>query len=74
MLIDMIEEKKTRAFHWGKKANKAFNIFKEFFITTPILRMFDPLLRTRLETNISGFAIKTIISQLFYDPIHRRDD
>jgi hypothetical protein len=70
----MIGEKKTGAFYWGKEADKAFNMLKEFFIIIPILRMFDLLFRTRLETDASRFVIKTIISQLFYDLIHGRDD
>jgi hypothetical protein len=49
-------------------------MFKELFITAFILRMFDFLLRTRLETDVSGFVIKVIISQLFYDLIYERDD
>jgi hypothetical protein len=74
MLVSMVKGKKTRAFHWGKEVDKAFNIFKEFFTTALILRMFNFLLRTRLETDASGFAIKVIISQLFHDLIHGRDD
>jgi RNase H-like domain found in reverse transcriptase len=49
-------------------------MFKKLFIIAFILRMFDPLFRTRLETDISGFTIRTIISQLFHDLIYRRDD
>jgi hypothetical protein len=49
-------------------------MLKELFIIIPILRMFDPLLRTRLEINISRFAIRIIISQLFHDLIYGRDD
>jgi hypothetical protein len=74
MLIGMIGEKKTGTFHWDKEADKAFNMLKKLFITVPILRMFDFLFRTRLETDVSGFAIKTVISQLFYDLIYGRDD
>jgi hypothetical protein len=74
MLIGMIRGKKTGAFYWGKEADKAFNMLKEFFITVLILRMFDPLFRMRLETDVSGYALKTIISQLFHDLIYRRDD
>jgi RNase H-like domain found in reverse transcriptase len=70
----MVEKKKTGAFYWDKEVNKAFNMFKKFFITTFILRMFDPLFRTRLETDVSGFVIRAIISQLFYDSIYGRDD
>jgi hypothetical protein len=74
MLIGMIKKQKTGAFYWGKKANKVFNMLKELFITALILRMFDLLFRTKLKTNVSGFALKTIISQFFHDPIYRRDD
>jgi hypothetical protein len=49
-------------------------MFKKLFTTIFILRIFDPLLRTRLKTNVLGFAIRAIISQLFYDPIYRRDN
>jgi hypothetical protein len=62
MLISMVKKKKTRTFHWDEEANKAFNIFKELFIITLILRMFDSLFRTRLETNASRYALKIIIS------------
>jgi hypothetical protein len=70
----MIGGKKTKAFHWDEEANKAFNMLKELFTIAFILRMFDPLLRTRLETDVLGFAIETVISQLFHDPIHGRDN
>ena len=70
----MVRGKKTGAFYWDKKANKAFNMFKELFTITLILRMFDPLLRIRLETDILKFAIRIIISQFFYDLIYRRDN
>jgi hypothetical protein len=49
-------------------------MLKELFITIPILRIFDPLLRTRLETDILKFALRAVISQLFHDPIHGRAD
>jgi hypothetical protein len=49
-------------------------MLKKFFIIIFILRMFDSLFRIKLETNVSGFAIKAVISQLFHDLIHGRDD
>jgi RNase H-like domain found in reverse transcriptase len=70
----MIREKKSETFHWTEKADKTFNVLKKLFTTTPILRMFDPLLRTRLETDVSGFTIRAVISQLFHDPIYKRND
>jgi RNase H-like domain found in reverse transcriptase len=74
MLISIIRKKKTGTFHWDKEINKTFNMLKELFTTALILRMFDFLLRTRLKTDVSGFAIRTIISQFFHDPIYGRDD
>jgi hypothetical protein len=74
MLINMIGKKKTGAFYWGEEVDKAFNMLKEFFIITFILRIFDSLFRTRLETNVLRFALKAVISQLFHDLIHGRDD
>jgi hypothetical protein len=70
----MVREKKTGTFYWDKKIDKAFNMFKKLFIITFILRMFDLLFRTRLKTDALKFVIKTIISQLFHDPIYRRDN
>jgi hypothetical protein len=49
-------------------------MLKELFIITFILRMFDPLFRTRLETDVSKFVLRTVISQFFYDLIYGRDD
>jgi hypothetical protein len=74
MLVGIIGKKKTGTFYWNKKADKAFNMLKELFTTTFILRIFDFLLRTRLETDASKFALKAIISQFFHDPIHGRDN
>jgi hypothetical protein len=74
MLISIIRGKKSGAFYWIEKTNKAFNVFKELFTIILILRMFDPLLRTRLETDISGFTIRAVISQLFHDLIYGRND
>jgi hypothetical protein len=70
----MIGGKKIETFYWDKEIDKAFNMLKEFFIITFILRMFDSLFRTRLKTDILRFVIKTVISQFFYDLIYRRDN
>jgi hypothetical protein len=58
----MVGRKKTGTFHWGEEADKVFNMLKKLFTTAPILRIFDPLFRTRLKTDASGFAIGVIIS------------
>jgi hypothetical protein len=70
----MVREKKTGTFYWDKKVDKVFNMFKEFFTITFILRIFDSLFRTRLKTDVLGFAIRAIISQFFHDLIYRRDN
>jgi hypothetical protein len=49
-------------------------MLKKLFIITFILRIFDPLFRTRLKTDTLKFAIRAVISQLFYDPIYGRDN
>jgi hypothetical protein len=49
-------------------------MFKELFIIIFILRMFDFLFRTKLETDILKFVIRAIISQFFHDLIYRRDN
>jgi hypothetical protein len=70
----MVRGKKLGAFYWIEEVDKIFNVFKKLFITIFILRMFDPLFRTRLETDISRFIIEIVISQLFYDLIYKRND
>jgi RNase H-like domain found in reverse transcriptase len=74
MLVSIVRGKKLGAFYWIEEVNKVFNVFKKLFITVLILRMFDPLFRMRLETDASGFIIGAVISQLFHDLIHRRND
>ena len=65
LLNGMVKGKKTGPFQWNKEADKAFNLLKELFTSAPILRMFDLTLGTRLETDVSGFAIGAVLSQLF---------
>ena len=74
MLIGMVKGKKTGEFHWSKEANDAFGMLKDLFTTAPILRMFDPSLRTRMETDASGFALGAVISQLFSDLASMRNE
>jgi hypothetical protein len=49
-------------------------MLKKLFIIILILRMFDPLFRTRLKTDALKFVIKIVISQFFHDLIYGRDD
>ena len=67
------EVKKQHATFLDKKielppdAKEAFQKLKRAFTTAPFLKHFDPKLKTMVETNTSGFAISTIISQLQED-------
>ena len=65
LLNKIVKGKKSGSFNWTKKADKAFRLLKNLFTSASILRMFDPTLRTRLETDVSGFAIGAVISQFF---------
>src|SRR5450755_1713069 len=67
MLIGMMKGKKIGEFHWLKKADNVFEMLKDFFTIALILRMFNPSLRIRMETDVSGFALGAVISQLFSD-------
>jgi hypothetical protein len=61
MLIGMVKGKKIGEFHWSKKADNAFGMLKDLFTIAPILRMFNLFLRTRMETDVSGFALNAVI-------------
>ena len=65
LLNGIMKEKKSGPFNWTKKTDKAFRLLKDLFTSVSILRMFDLTLRTRLETDISGFTIGAIIFQFF---------
>jgi hypothetical protein len=61
----MIKNRKSDSFYFTKKARAAFKKLKERFQSSPILRLYNPKFLIRFETNISEFAIKIIIFQLF---------
>jgi hypothetical protein len=74
MLIGMVKGKKTGEFHWLKKADDAFGMLKDLFTIALILRMFDLSFRTRMETDVSGFALNAVISQFFSDLASMRNE
>ena len=74
MLVGIVKKKKTGVFHWSEKTEATLRTLKELFTSAPILRMFDPQLRTRIETDASGFIIKAVISQLFHNVFYGRSD
>ncbi len=54
-----------RPFEWTKEAAESFERLQRAFTIAPMLRHFDPVLRIRVETDASGFAIAGILTQLF---------
>jgi hypothetical protein len=65
----MVKDRKLDFFYFTKKAKAAFKKLKERFQSASIFRLYNPKLLIRLEINISKFAIKIIISQLFLTKI-----
>jgi hypothetical protein len=61
----MMKDRKSNSFYFTKEARIAFKKLKKRFQSASILRLYNPKFPIRLETDISEFAIKIIISQLF---------
>jgi hypothetical protein len=55
------------AFAITQEARKAFKELKTVFMTSPMLRHYDPARRIRIEPDASGFAIAAILAQLHDD-------
>lgn len=51
------------AFRWGPSHQHAFNTLKKAVTSAPVLRIFDPRLKTSVETDASGFAIGAVLFQ-----------
>jgi hypothetical protein len=56
---------KNSEFFWTKKYQDAFDILKKSFCNANILRNFDPMLETILETDASDYSASRILSQKF---------
>ncbi|KAI0995604.1 Transposon Tf2-6 polyprotein [Podosphaera aphanis] len=52
-----------RSIQLDQEAQKSFETLKKHFITTPILALFNPELKTVLETDCSGWAMGACLSQ-----------
>ena len=63
--IEATEEPKFLTF----KAREAFNLLRQAFTKALILRHFDPECHIWIETDISGYAIGGILSQLTSDQL-----
>jgi hypothetical protein len=68
----MVKNRKLDSFYFTKEARIVFKELKERFQLTPILRLYNPKFLIRFETNISEFAIKIIIFQLFSTENNKR--
>ncbi|KAI0992120.1 hypothetical protein K3495_g16066, partial [Podosphaera aphanis] len=55
--------RKDSPFLWTSACQSAFDLLKTAFISEPILRHFDPLLETVLETDASDKVISAVLSQ-----------
>jgi len=61
---------KDADFKWGKECQEAFKALRRHLTESPVLRLHDPELPTRIETDSSGFAIGAVLSQKHKDGWH----
>jgi len=64
-LIHLIQ--KNQPFSWGVEVKNAFQFFRVFFTTAPLLIHVDPMKPFVLEINAFDFALNVILSQLGKD-------
>ena len=50
-------------FRWGKEENEAFEELQQRFCEAPLLRQWDPEMKTFVETDCSGFALGGVLAQ-----------
>ena len=60
-----MKSKKTGLFKFPLTAKEVFNELQKTFYSAPVLKHFNPALPIWLETDASGFALVSILSQLF---------
>jgi hypothetical protein len=58
----MIKNRKSDLFYFTNEIKAAFKKLKIFFKSAPILRLYNLKFPIRLETDISEFVVKIIIS------------
>ena len=59
--------KKDVPFEWKNEQQQAFNHLEARFCIAPILKVYDPMLPTRVKVDASGFATGGILSQKHAD-------
>jgi len=61
---------KHTPFTWTSACQKAFETLRDSLISEPVLKIFEPELETRIETDASGFAIGSVLTQKHKDGWH----
>jgi hypothetical protein len=74
LLKGIVKNRKSDLFYFTKIARAAFKKLKERFQSALILHLYNSKLLIRFETDISKFAIKIIISQLFPTEDNKRKE
>ena len=54
--------KKEKEWTWSEECQRVFDRLKQRFCTVPILKHFDPNLKTILETDASDYVVSGIFS------------
>ena len=55
--------KKEVGFRWNQEHQDAFDRIKQIFLEAPVLAMYDPRKKTRVETDASDYALGCILTQ-----------
>ncbi|KAH7557890.1 reverse transcriptase [Bipolaris maydis] len=55
--------KKEIGFKWEQEHQEAFDRIKQIFLEAPVLEMYSPQRRTRVETDASDYALGAVLSQ-----------
>lgn len=62
--------RKNVVFSWTNAQQKAFDTLKQLLCNAPVLKVFDPLLETRIICDASDYAIGSVLEQLHESDWH----